>query len=187
MIRTRREYEETQRQVTEYNDLVALQRSQLEAAGLTADEVDNGLDPLLTFQAQVKDELDLYDRIRRRDFSLLHDLSDMGRLLIALRIARGLTQRELAQRLEVHESQVSRDERNEYYGITLERANEIIKALGETVRLEVEEQPLRIDFPRHISSQATQTIQRTDKVSLGESAVDTTFSSKTPVWPMVGT
>ena len=33
-------------------------------------------------------------------------------LLIALRIAKGLTQRELAERLEVSETQVSRDERH---------------------------------------------------------------------------
>jgi transcriptional regulator with XRE-family HTH domain len=36
---------------------------------------------------------------------------------VALRIATGLTQRQLAETLGVHESQVSRDERNEYHGI----------------------------------------------------------------------
>jgi transcriptional regulator with XRE-family HTH domain len=40
-------------------------------------------------------------------------LRGLGHLLIALRIAQGVSQRELAKRLEVHESQVSRDERNE--------------------------------------------------------------------------
>ena len=44
---------------------------------------------------------------------------DSGHLLISLRIAKGISQRELAKRLNVHESQVSRDERNEYFGITL--------------------------------------------------------------------
>jgi hypothetical protein len=37
-------------------------------------------------------------------------------------VAQGIFQRELAQRLDVHESQVSRDEREEYFGVTLERA-----------------------------------------------------------------
>jgi Helix-turn-helix len=49
---------------------------------------------------------------------------------------RALTQqyaRELAQRLGVDESQVSRDERNEYYGITVERAQRILDALGAQV------------------------------------------------------
>jgi transcriptional regulator with XRE-family HTH domain len=35
---------------------------------------------------------------------------NIGQLLISLRIAQGISQRELARRLNVHESQVSRDE-----------------------------------------------------------------------------
>jgi transcriptional regulator with XRE-family HTH domain len=63
----------------------------------------------------------------------------IGRLLIATRIAQGLTQRELAERLGVSESLVSRDERNEYHGITVERAQRILDALHETVTTRVEE------------------------------------------------
>ena len=58
----------------------------------------------------------------------------LGQLLVSLRIARGLTQRELAERLGVHESLVSRDERNEYHGITLDRAARILDALGYELR-----------------------------------------------------
>ena len=43
--------------------------------------------------------------------------------------ANALTQRAPAQPLDVNESQVSRDERNEYYGITIERAQRILDAL----------------------------------------------------------
>jgi transcriptional regulator with XRE-family HTH domain len=57
--------------------------------------------------------------------------------LVALRIAKGLTQRELAERLGVHESQVSRDERNEYHGITLERARRILQAMQVDVQTAV--------------------------------------------------
>jgi len=48
-----------------------------------------------------------------------------------------VTQRELAERLGVHESQVSRDERNEYHGITLERAARVVDALGVEIRTTV--------------------------------------------------
>jgi transcriptional regulator with XRE-family HTH domain len=44
----------------------------------------------------------------------------------------------LARRLGVHESQVSRDERNEYFGITLERAERILAALKVRLRTSVE-------------------------------------------------
>jgi transcriptional regulator with XRE-family HTH domain len=58
----------------------------------------------------------------------------LGHMLVALRIARGLTQRELAARLDVHESQVSRDERNEYHGITVDRASRVLDAMGVQLR-----------------------------------------------------
>ena len=51
-------------------------------------------------------------------------------MLIALRIYKGLTQRQLAERLGVSEAAVSRDECNEYHGITLERAQRVLDALG---------------------------------------------------------
>ncbi len=60
------------------------------------------------------------------------------RLLIAARIANGVTQRELAERLGVSEAQVSRDERNEYHGITVDRAQRILDVLDEKVSARIE-------------------------------------------------
>ena len=71
--------------------------------------------------------------MRRREIAPLRNLTQMGRLLIGLRIANGLSQRELADRLCVAESQVSRDERNEYHGVTMERAQRVLLTLVETL------------------------------------------------------
>ena len=65
----------------------------------------------------------------------------IGQLLIAARIANGMSQRELADRLGVSETQVSRDERNEYHGITVERAQRILDCLNETVTVRLEAKP----------------------------------------------
>src|SRR5205814_3360447 len=92
-------------------------------------EVKRTLDPLRSFQAQMEEELECYERLKRGDVDPLLNLHGLGRSLVALRIARGITQRELAERLSVHESQVSRDERNDYHGITVERAARILEAL----------------------------------------------------------
>ena len=73
----------------------------------------------------------------------LENFLGFGHLLIALRIAIGISQRELAKRLAVHESQVSRDERNEYFGITLERAVKILDALNVRLHTKVEMEPPR--------------------------------------------
>jgi transcriptional regulator with XRE-family HTH domain len=90
-----------------------------------------------SFHEQLKEEVASYERLQRGEFDELHNFEGLGRLLVALRIAQGLTQRELAERLGVHESQVSRDERNEYHGVTVDRANRILDALGVDVRTEV--------------------------------------------------
>ncbi len=93
----------------------------------------------LSFQVQLAEEVDWYERVRRRDLPIISRLTQIGELLIALRIANGLTQQELAERLGVSESIVSRDERNEYHGVTVERAQRILDALNETVIARVEE------------------------------------------------
>ena len=46
--------------------------------------------------------------------------------------------------MEVSEAQVSRDERNEYRGITVERANRILAALNARVSTEVVEPRLEM-------------------------------------------
>jgi transcriptional regulator with XRE-family HTH domain len=68
----------------------------------------------------------------------VRNLDGLGRLLIGLRIAQGMSQRALAEILDVHESQVSRDEVNEYHGITVKRAHRILEALGVELKTVVE-------------------------------------------------
>jgi transcriptional regulator with XRE-family HTH domain len=91
----------------------------------------------------LEEEVESYERIKRGEFEDLDNLRGLGQLLISLRIAQGVSQRELAKRLKVHESQVSRDERNEYFGITLERAAKILDALMARLHTKVEIEPQR--------------------------------------------
>lgn len=130
VIRNDQEYRAALAQIKEDQQVAAQQRAALEATVLAPEEVECAMQPLLSFHAQLAEEITWYQRIKRRDFGVLSRLTAIGRLLIALRIAGGLTQRELAQRLGVDESQVSRDEQNEYYGITVERAQRILDTLG---------------------------------------------------------
>ena len=84
-----------------------------------------------------------YERLKRAKFDELRNLEGLGQLLVGLRIATGLTQRQLADRLGVHESQVSRDERNEYFGVTVDRVNHILEALGVELKTTVKRAPVR--------------------------------------------
>lgn len=144
MIRSEREYKEALGRLRQDEEVIALQREKLEGLGLSEEEVRRALEPMLSFRAQLEEEVEWYERVRRRDFGVIRDLSAVGTLLIALRIANGLSQKELAGRLGVSEAQVSRDERNEYHGITVDRAQRVLDAMGETLSSHVEDKPLAL-------------------------------------------
>ena len=80
-----------------------------------------------------------------RDGGELVNLHELGKSLVALRVASGITQRELARRMRVDESQISRWERNEYHGITIERASAVLDALGARVKTIFEEVGMMAD------------------------------------------
>jgi ribosome-binding protein aMBF1 (putative translation factor) len=144
MIRSEVEYKAAVRRLKEQDQLLDEQLQKFEETGLNADEVKRVTDPLRSFRQQLVEEIDTYDRLKRGEFDEIRNLRGVGQLLIAARIFRGLSQRELAERLAVHESQVSRDERNEYHNITLERAARILDLLGVEVSSHVEAMPEKI-------------------------------------------
>lgn len=144
MIRSEKEYREAVERLRQDEEILALQKEKLEGLGLTEEEVRRALEPMLSFRAQLEEEVEWYERVRRRDFGIIRDLSAVGTLLIALRIANGLSQRELAEKLGVSEAQVSRDERNEYHGITVDRAQRVLDAMNETLTSRVEDKPLAL-------------------------------------------
>ena len=134
MIRNEQEYREAVERLTAEKARLEQHRERLAESGLKPDELKCVMDPMMSFHEQLKEEVAHYERLKRGDFQELENLEGLGQLLVSLRIAQGISQRELAKRLDVHESQISRDERNEYHGVTLDRAVRILKALG--VRLE---------------------------------------------------
>jgi ribosome-binding protein aMBF1 (putative translation factor) len=134
MIRTENEYREAVARFDEERKRIEAQKAELKRLGLSAAEVKRAVDPIQSFHLQLQEEIESYQRLKRGEFDELSNLQGIGELLIAARIARGLTQRQLADKLGVHESQVSRDERNEYHGVALERAARILEVLGVELR-----------------------------------------------------
>lgn len=153
MIRNESEYQEAVRRLNEERERLRDHQARLVQSGLGVDEVKRALDPLRSFHLQLEEEVEGYERLKRGDLGELFNLHGLGRTLVALRIALGLTQRELAERLNVHESQVSRDERNEYHGMTIDRASRILDALGVQLKSAFE-QPL---LPRDRGAEAAST------------------------------
>ncbi len=141
MIRNETEYKEAVARLAEERKRLSEHRARLKETGLTEEEIKRVIDPMESFHLQLKEEVDSYERLKRGEFEDIENLRGLGHLLISLRIAQGISQRELANRLDVHESQVSRDERNEYFGITLERAVKILEALNVRLKTTVVEPP----------------------------------------------
>ncbi|MBX2850295.1 MAG: helix-turn-helix domain-containing protein [Phycisphaeraceae bacterium] len=141
MIRNEREYQEAMDRLDAEKERLKEQKSRLREQGLTPAQIKNALDPMTSFHAQLREEVESYERLKRGEFGEISNLQGLGSLLVGMRIAQGITQRQLAERLDVHESQVSRDERNEYHGITLERVSRVLEALGVELRTKVEVHP----------------------------------------------
>jgi ribosome-binding protein aMBF1 (putative translation factor) len=149
MIRTDAEYQRALDRLDQETETLQAQREQLEEMDLSEKEIDHALGPMISFREQLREEADTYERMRRGDLGALHDLTSIGRWLIGARIARGWTVTELAERLGVSTQQISRDERNEYRGVSTERAQRILQTLGVRYRLQLEE-PLSDEREREL-------------------------------------
>ena len=148
MIRNDNEYREAVTRLSEEQGRIETQKVELEKMGLSPADVKRAIDPIRSFHLQLQEEVESYQRLKRGEFDEIRNLQGLGQLLISARIARGLTQRQLAEKLGVNESQVSRDERNEYHGVTLDRAARILESLGVELRTTVvalsDEHPLTV-------------------------------------------
>lgn len=129
MIRNEEEYKEAVARIKDEQARIAGYRLELEKEGLRTEQIKRLMDPLVSFHEQLVDDVTCYERLSRGEFSELRNLHGLGRMLIGLRVYLGLSQRELAERLGVDPSQVSRDERNEYHSISVERVSRILDAL----------------------------------------------------------
>ncbi|MBI4870794.1 MAG: helix-turn-helix transcriptional regulator [Candidatus Riflebacteria bacterium] len=134
MIRNEAEYQAAVQRLTEEETRIRDHEAHLSSLGLGADDLARAMAPIRSFHLQLQEEVSSYESLRRGELEELLNLYGLGRTLVGLRIALGITQRDLAERLAVHESQVSRDERNEYHGISVDRASRILDALGVHLR-----------------------------------------------------
>jgi DNA-directed RNA polymerase specialized sigma subunit len=80
--------------------------------------------------AALEERLEAWRRLKEGALDPEASLDRLGPKLVELRLAAGITQRELARRMGVGDSQVSRDERSGYAGVTVARASRVLAALG---------------------------------------------------------
>jgi DNA-binding XRE family transcriptional regulator len=135
MIRNEQEYKEAVARLEEEKKRLAMCRKDYEKQGFSGEALERLMEPITSFHLQLDEEVKSYERLKQGQICELTNLRSLGHWLICVRIAADISQAELAKRLGVDPSQVSRDERNEYHGITLDRAAKVLEACGVKVRL----------------------------------------------------
>jgi HTH-type transcriptional regulator / antitoxin HigA len=81
---------------------------------------------------QLEDELHEYDQLKSGELALPHveRLDQIAPFIARIRIAKGISQTELARRLGVSKQVISRYEENEYQTVAMARLQEILDAIG---------------------------------------------------------
>jgi DNA-binding XRE family transcriptional regulator len=147
MIRSEKEYQNVLDRLEKERELIEKQKKHFKELGHTDEEIDRLLQPMISFHSQLEEEVEAYDEMKRGNLGTLYDFVNIGRWLIGVRIALGMTQKEFAEELGVSEAQVSRDENNEYHGITVEKANRILHTFNVQFKAEIDE-PVRPHKPK---------------------------------------
>lgn len=132
MIKNHNEYDRARQQIDGFTTQIAAMTDQLRRDGFDDESISLANAPVIAMKEDIEVDCALYDRLRTLGPRAVpaYEAERRGLTLVALRIACGLSQRELADRLGVSQAQVSRDERNDYHGITQERFARILMALN---------------------------------------------------------
>jgi ribosome-binding protein aMBF1 (putative translation factor) len=94
------------------------------------------MDALKSQLADLQQELTAYERLKsgKQKVVALRSLEELPKALIQARIASGLSQEELAAKLDLKPQQVQRYEATEYQSASLERVTEVARVLGVKLR-----------------------------------------------------
>jgi HTH-type transcriptional regulator/antitoxin HigA len=81
---------------------------------------------------QLEDELREYDQLKSGEFTLspVQRLDQIAPSIVKMRIAKGISQTELARRLGVSKQVISRHEESDYQTVGVATLQEILDALG---------------------------------------------------------
>ncbi len=139
MIKNEREWRITKAQASKFEHALSQLATPEAVAGLHPLIQKAQRDALQSQLDELRDEISDYESLRsgKQAVISLDSLEELPQALIRARIAAGLTQRELAERMGLKEQQIQRYEATEYASADLARVNEVARALGLRVREDV--------------------------------------------------
>ena len=138
MIKNERQYKITKSQIAKFqaalDEVAARAKSNVDPRlrRLEADALRSQLDEL-------RDDVEQYERLCSgpRNPIAIESFDQLPAALIQARIAAGLSQKQLAERLGLKEQQIQRYEATDYSSASLTRIQEVIEALGAKIAAEM--------------------------------------------------
>lgn len=132
MICNEREYRITGAQLRKFKEAAAKYTPSKNVDPRMKEVMTDALNSMAeTLRSEMRRYEELRDgRVKHREIA---GLKDIPAALIEARIAAGLTQKNLAERLELKPQQIQRWESNRYSGTSLARLWEVARALGLTI------------------------------------------------------
>jgi DNA-binding XRE family transcriptional regulator len=134
MIQNELQYKVTQTQIEKFTEaLAALETEQKDVAPW---KINLQRDAMTSTLEELQEDVQEYELLKagKRDISVVHSLDDLPKALIRARIAQGLTQGTLAERLGVTEQEVLTNETTLYTNSSLQH----LKQVAEVLKVEIE-------------------------------------------------
>lgn len=127
MIKSDAQRERTVTQIAGFRD--ALGKMESGKAGKRAAAIRGSYEGMI---CQLEDELREYDQLKSGELLLppLQRLDEIAPFIVKLRIAKGVSQTELARRLGVSKQVINRYEESDYQTAAISRLQEILGAIG---------------------------------------------------------
>jgi len=136
MITNEKQYRITRARLGEFAEALANAQAELSNSSLHPKLAQAQCDGLLSVVEELQEQISEYESLRAAKLPVIRSTSfdQFGSALIKARIAAGLSQRALADRLGIKEQQIQRYEADGYQSASFRRLNEVADAIG--VRVE---------------------------------------------------
>lgn len=138
MIKSHQQFLKANEELKKRKTFVESEEKRFKELGLNHQQVNAAIEPLISFNKGLEEEILEYTHAVLGKFPSSFTLAGLGRMLILYRIYKNVSISELAEKLNLASSQVSRDEKNEYHGSSIEKISKVIEALDMNIKITIE-------------------------------------------------
>jgi len=135
MIKNDRQYEYTKNKLHEFKEDLKAIRKKYSSDKNKVTLLSQGY---IEHIAQLETEIEEYEKMKKLPLPKVlrvHNLGEINHQLVRLRLAKGLTQAQLAARIGCKQADISRLEREEYQGYTIGQLEKIVTSLDVEIEL----------------------------------------------------